>query len=681
MPFQKLKVVGVAAFSITLALHACASGDKKKDDPAQKSTANTASTPSQDFKTLAADYWAFEMKESPEFATILGLHDNDDKLGDITLDGFDRRAAQYNSFLARALQLDPSALEDEERTSLDILTLKLKTNIKSHELGIHRWSALDQLGGPQAGGFALVAQKHHPRATQKDVENLVARYQAFGPWADAYIALLKSGLEKKETRPAVVVNRVVAQFKDITQAAPEKSPFATLSLPADLPADVSKKLAEDLATATKDVLLPAYSKIQTFLETEYLPQAAAEPGLSTMPNGASLYAFFIQYFTSRPMTADDLHNQGLAELELIEKEMMDIAVSQKFNKKGKLAEFTAKLFKDKKNFPKDKDALLAAYRAALDRARTKALDAFEKLPGVDVEVTEMDALRAVSAPAAYYEESDLAHTRKAQCVVNTYKADTRPLFMVEAVAFHEAIPGHHLEFASVQELQNLPTFRREADFGAFTEGWAVYTERLADELGLYSGPLARYGFWAARAWRATRLVVDTGIHAKGWDRAKALEFMKQHTALATTDMENELDRYIVWPGQALGYLVGAKEIESLRAKAKEDLGDAFDLKRFHSVILQGGPMPLDTLKARVGSFITREKAASEERKAKAEADRRAEEERKTKEEADRKAAEEKKAADEAKAAQAADAGTPTPATDGGAAPPGNSKPAAKPSKK
>ncbi len=633
-----LALVAVGAVS----LNACAGGDKKKESTAKK---DAKPTPAQEFKALADDYWAFQLRESPEYATILGVHDHDDKLTDVTADGFDRRGAQLNGFLARATGLDPAALSEADRTSLDILLTLLRDQTRAYELGTHRWELLSQLDGPQSGGFTLVVTKYHPRATQKDIENLVARYKAFTPWMDAYLMLLKSGMDKQETVPSVVVDRVVAQLKELTTPPPEKSVFAAVTLPADLAEDVRKALTDELANAVKDSVIPAFQKLQTFLETDYILNARADPGISKMPNGEALYAHFIQHHTTRVLTADELHANGLAELERVEKEMMEIAVAQKFNKKGKLPEFTAKLMKDKKSFPKDKEALLAAYREALERARTKVPEVLQTLPSVDVEVAEMDPARAASAPAAYYEESDLQHTRKAQVVVNTFKVETRALFFTEAVAFHEGIPGHHVQWAGGQDLADIPQFRRQSGFGAFVEGWALYAERLADELNLYSTPLHRFGYLGARAWRATRLVVDTGLHAKGWDRAKALDFMKQHTVLGQADLENEVDRYILWPGQALAYLVGAQQIESLRQAARDQLGAGFDLKKFHAAVLGGGSLPLDVLKTRVEAFVAAEKKAAEDAKGKADADT--------------------KAAEAAKAGSSADGGTPAPAADGG----------------
>jgi uncharacterized protein (DUF885 family) len=435
------------------------------------------------------------------------------------------------------------------------------------------------------------------------MENLVARDQAFGPFMDAYLANLQAGLAKQMPAPSVVADRVLAQVKELTAEGIEKSSFLTGPMPDALPDDEKKRLTEALAAAVKDVVLPAFVKFQTFLESEYLLSARADVGLKAIPNGDTFYAWLIEHHTTRPMKAEDVHALGLKELAAVEAEMMQLALSQKHKKGKPLTEFNEKLRKDKKNFPKDKAELLAFYKSTLERARAKAGDAFESQPRGEVEVVELDGTRAPSAPAGMYQEADLDDTRKAQFEANTYKAETRPLFNAEVLTFHEAIPGHHTQVSVAHDLQGLPKVRRAAWVTAFGEGWATYSERLADELGLYSSPLMRYGYLSARAWRATRLVVDTGIHVQGWDRQKALDFMKAHTTLAPTDMENEVDRYIQWPGQALAYLVGALEIEALRKEAQEKLGDKYDRKKFHAVVLGSGCVPLDVLRANVTAYL------------------------------------------------------------------------------
>ncbi len=586
-----------------LSLVTCSGADKKKDGKAAAGDAGATKGPSALLSDLADGVWAAWMREYPEDATILGIHDHDDKLTDLTDEGRTRRLGQARAFLEQAEKIDAAGLAPQERITRDVLIRELKQQIRAQELDAHLFMSLDQLAGPQAGGFGHLVRKYHPRATVKDVENLIARYKAFGPYMDAYLAILKAGEQKQVTAPGVIVDRVVAQLKEIAAEGPDKSAYATLSLPEGISDEDKKRLGDELKAAAKDVVLPAFAKLQTYLESEYVLAARAAVGIGTIPNGEAIYSWLIERHTTRNLTADELHKMGTDELARIEAEMMTIALSQKHKKGKPLTDFVDKLRKDKKTFPKDKTELLAAYKAALDRARGKVPEAFEALPSVDFEVVEMDAARAVSAPAAYYEEADLEGTRKAQVVINTFKAETRPLFSVEAIAFHEGIPGHHLQVGLAHDQKDLPRIRRVIGFSAFVEGWALYSERLSDELGLYSTPISRFGYLGARAWRAVRLVVDTGLHAKGWDRQKAVDYMKAHSPMAAADIENEVDRYIQWPGQALAYMVGALEIEALRKDAQDKLGDKFDRKAFHAAILKSGAVPLETLKGNVTAYV------------------------------------------------------------------------------
>ncbi|MBI5497903.1 MAG: DUF885 domain-containing protein [Deltaproteobacteria bacterium] len=586
-------VVAVAAI-----FYACSGGQKKDDQGADKN----AKSPSVKLAEVADAAYKAYLADRPEYATILGVHDHDDKLSDVTDDGRSKATARAREFLGTAEGLDAAKLKPEEKVTRELLIRTLRDQVKADELGMHWWAALDQLGGPQAGGFALVVRKYHPRGTVKDLENLVARYKAFGPWMDAYVALLAAGLQKQLPAPAVVVDRVVAQLRELNAEKPDQSSFLVKEWPAGISDDDKKRLEADLLAAVKDVVLPAYVKLQAYLESEYVLSARADPGLKALPNGEAIYAWLIEHHTTRALTPDDVHQMGLKELEKIEAEMMTVALSLKHKKGRPLTEFNDKLRKDKKNFPKDKAELLAAYKAALDKARAKAPELLERLPKVDVDVVEMDATRAPSAPAAYYEEADLAGTRKAEFVANLFKPETRPLFASEAITFHEGIPGHHVQVGLAHELDGLPAFRRILDISSFTEGWAVYAEKLSDELGLYASPLSRYGYLGFRAWRAARLVVDTGLHAKGWDRAKAAEFLKQHTVLGPVDVDNEVDRYVMWPGQALSYMVGALELDSLRQGAEAKLGAAFDRKKFHAAVLMNGAVPLDVLAQQVQAY-------------------------------------------------------------------------------
>ena len=593
------------AACLLLLVAACAGGDKKKDSAVTKPAADApaAKPAAVQLQELSAEYWQWSLQEGPEYATILGEHAFDDRLQDISDDGRARQTAAEKAFLARAEALDAATLSVQEALTRELLIQTLKESLEAEAFAFHTFD-VDQLDGPQSGGFATLMRKHHPRATVKDIQNLVARYNALEPWMTAHLANLKKGMDAGKTAPKVVVQRVLGQLREITEEAPEKSFFMepAQKLPDAATEEEKKTLTRDIRDAVEGSVLPAFNKMQAFLQDEYLPKAREQPGISAMPGGDAVYTFLIKRHTTRVLTPEQVHQLGLEELDRVEKQMMEIALSQKHKKGQKLSLFTDKIRKDKKNFPKDTAQLLEVYRASLARAEAALPTAFETLPSVGVEVVEMDASRASSAPAAYYEESDLQGSRKAQFVANTWQANTRALFNADALTFHESVPGHHLQVGLAHDLKDIPVFRKTLGYSAFVEGWALYSEKLSDELGLYGSPLSRYGYLGMRAWRATRLVVDTGIHAKGWTRAQTVEFMKEHTSLTAADIENEVDRYIMWPGQALAYMVGALEIDALRKEAETSLGASFDKKKFHSAVLMNGAVPLDILRRNVQAW-------------------------------------------------------------------------------
>ena len=638
------------------ALAGCASGGEKKTTPAAK--AENAPKPedapaSKEFRTLAHEYGLFLLRESPERATAQGIHDYDDKLTDLTPGAFDRRAAQLNSFLARALQLDPAALSKDDAVSLDVLVLELKDRTRAHDLGIHRWGLLSPTTGPQAGGFVELVSSHHPRTTQKDMANLLARYNAFGPWMDDYISLLKTGLEAQETAPRMAVERVLDQLKQLTGQPVERTVFFDARVPDLLPDPDKQKLTQDLQAAARDVVLPAFARLQAFLESAYLPQARAVAGLGGLPNGEALYAYFIQHHTTRELTADQVHEMGVAELERTEALMKAIAVAQKF-KRGKVSEFTRKLLKDKKNLAQDRTSLLAAYKDALQRARQKTAEALESAPALEIDIAEMEA-GATPGAVAYVQPPDPSRSRNARLMVNTADADSQALFLVDAAVFRQAVPGRYLRWAAGKD-RDAPAFRKARLDDAQADAWAVYSEHMADGLDLYPTPLHRYGHLLARALDAARLVVDTGIHAKGWDRAKAADFLREHTALSDAVLDSEVDRITLEPGRSLSALVGALEIESLRSSAQERLGEDFGLKGFHASVLATGAVPLEMLATAVEGWATREKATADARSAALQkaAEQAARAEKQAQEAAEQKAREElQKAAEEKERAEQA----------------------------
>jgi prolyl oligopeptidase len=382
-------------------------------------------------------------------------------------------------------------------------------------------------------------------------------------------------------RPAV--ERVIGQLKSMLATPVEKSPFAA---------------KPSLVPAIADSVYPAFRKMLDFLEKDYLPKARTrDVGLWALPGGKEAYEFRIRLHTTTDLTAEEIHRIGLDELRGIQKEMAAIA-------KGDLKAFMTKLKADPKSFFASREEVLSSATREVAKCKAALPKWFGRLPKNDCEVKAIEDYREKDSVAAFYYPPDEKLTRKGIFYANTYEPASRPKFNMPALAVHEAVPGHHLQIAIAMEIEGLPRFRRQAGFTAFVEGWGLYSERLGDEMGLYETELDRFGMLTYQAWRACRLVVDTGLHALHWTRQQAIDFFMENVALTETEVLNEVDRYIIWPGQALAYMIGKREIFALREEARKALGARFDIREFHDVVLRNGAVPLTTLRAVVRAWAS-----------------------------------------------------------------------------
>jgi prolyl oligopeptidase len=392
---------------------------------------------------------------------------------------------------------------------------------------------------------------------------------------DQYLDNLRAGLGEGRVAMRVAVERVIGQLKGLLATPEDKSPFAA---------------KPELLPAIRESVYPAYRKMLKFLEEDYLSKARTRDiGLWALPGGKDAYTFRIRYHTTTELSAEEIHRIGLQELRSIQDEMRKIA-------KGDLKPFMDKIKKEPKNFFASREDLLDSARRELAKANAKLPAWFKRLPKNECEVKAIEDYRERDCVAAFYYQPDEKLTRKGIFYANTFDATSRPRFNMPALAIHEAVPGHHLQIALALEIEGLPKFRRQAGFTAFVEGWGLYSERLGDEMGLYEDDLARFGMLTYQAWRACRLVVDTGLHALKWTRQQAIDFFMENVALTETEVLNEVDRYIIWPGQALAYMIGKREIMALRDEAKKAMGERFDIKEFHDVVLRNGAIPLTTLR-------------------------------------------------------------------------------------
>jgi uncharacterized protein (DUF885 family) len=541
--------------------------------------------PASAFAALAHDYWEWQLRENPENATTLGDHRFDDRLSDLSAAARARRQEEVRGMQRRLQAIDRAKLGGEDRVSWDVMRIELLQALGYQEHGFHLW-AVDQMGGPQVS-FGELAQNFHPRKTETDRANLRKRYAAFGGYIDQYVANLREGLSRGTVATRMATERVIGQL--------EKHVAARCDVFAIAEAGVVEQARTDVC--------PAYAKLLDFLRSEYLPRARSEVGIWALPGGADAYRFLIGVHTGTSHSAEEIHQIGLRELASIESEME--AIARKLGHKGTLREFSDGLRADKTQYFSDPAALLDGFRAICRRADAALPRAFSRLPRTGYEVKAIEAFRARDAVAAFYYPAPDDRSRLAVFYVNTDRLEARPRYNMEALAFHESVPGHHLQVSLAQEQQSLPDFRRHGGFTAFVEGWALYSERLADELGLYSDDRARFGMLGYQAWRAARLVVDTGIHRLRWTRQQAIDFLSAHTALSPAEVENEIDRYIIWPGQALAYKIGELEIRSMRRDAEQALGPRFDLRAFHDELLSSGAIPMPAARAKIDALVAR----------------------------------------------------------------------------
>jgi len=577
-------------------------------------------TPSERLAALSERYWILNLKSAPLdwigesgggplSATTLGDHRFDDQLDDLSSAGRARFLDGLIGIEREAREIPDEGLPPEDRLTKALLLDLLDSTREIQVCDADRWT-VDQLSGPQVN-FPLTAM-YYPLGTEKGVDDLVARFGQVGRALGQQAASLREGLARGEVAPRRNVQLAIDELDELLKKDAAHSDFLP---PPDkleqLPAARRAAVVSRLAEAIQRSVLPAMRQYRGFLAAEVLPKAREQPGLWVLPQGDACYAAAIRMHTGMRLTPAELHQQGLTLLGQIEAEQVAIARSEHAPPKlgGKsdgapdLKAFEASIGKRPDQFFTHEADLLGWARKTVARAMAALPRDFRTMPQRPMEVKAVESWRAASAGAAFYQQAPDDGLTPAYYYVNTDKPETRTLYDQECTVFHEGVPGHHLQISIGQSLTGLPAFRRNGGSTAYIEGWALYTERLADELGLYSSPVARYGMLSGQALRAVRLVVDTGLHAMHWTRQQALTFYMAHTTDPPEVAASEIDRYIIWPGQALGYMVGEQEILKLRAEAKARLGTRFDIRGFHDAILGHGALPLPVLEAVVREWI------------------------------------------------------------------------------
>ncbi|MDV6032795.1 MAG: DUF885 domain-containing protein [Phycisphaera sp. RhM] len=563
---------------------------------------DAVSRPSNEtLRALMDQVWEFELDEYPLLATDVGDLRGQDRLARNTPADLQRRQLARAGFLKSLDAIDLTSLDAEDQVDVDLLRRKLETEQTDYQLGLHLMPINNREGFHI--GLPELPRQMNPDSRQ-DMENYIARLNQFPRYVAEQIALLRQGIDAGLTQPAIIMRDSVRQAQAHVVDDPEESLFLT-NLAEESIAKLSEKdwdeLRPKVVNAIRHSVIPAYRDFAEFLKTTYVPACRGSIAARSLPGGQALYQAQIRKFTTLEMTPDELHQTGIRENARIRSQMEAIKDRVKFD--GDLQAFLKHLRTDPKFYPKTKEELLKEVAYILKQADGRLPNLFGKLPRTPYGIREVPDYVAPQTTSAYYWPPATDGTRGGFYYVNTYNLSARPLYQLEALSFHEAVPGHHLQLALQAELEGLHPIRKQSNFTAFIEGWALYSEKLGGELGFYKDPYQEFGRLSMEAWRASRLVVDTGIHAKGWTRQQAITYMQENTALSEHNIVAEVDRYIGWPGQALGYKVGELFITELRERAEKQLGEAFDVRQFHDAVLSSGSIPLPVLKRKIERFI------------------------------------------------------------------------------
>jgi uncharacterized protein (DUF885 family) len=552
------------------------------------------------------EYWKTTLEEDPFSATGAGVSDYNDRVPDVAPEDHARRVDQAKGFAARLDALDPSSLSDDDKLNVALLRFILKHDIALAHYRPWRIPFLSDSGFHNVMGYVVSATTFR---TESDYRAYLTRLAALPGYIDQNIANMRQGLADGFAQPKEIMAGILPSFDAQAAPAPDDHPLYEpfTRIPASVPKKAAAALQREGLKVIETAVIPAYKRAADFMRNDYAPAAKDVVGAAALPEGAAYYEALVRYFTTRDdATADDIHKLGLKEVARIRKEMD--AVIKKTGFKGDFKAFQDFLRTDPQFYAKTPEELLM--RAAwISKSIDGKLPAyFGKLPRQPYSVQPVPAEIAPNYTTGRYSGAPAGASRGGEYWVNTYALDKRPLYELPALTLHEAVPGHHLQSALSLEVENAPMFRTQFYPHAFGEGWGLYAEKLGVEMGVYQTPYDEFGRLSYEMWRACRLVIDTGLHSKGWTRQQALEYLGGNTALSLKNVETEVDRYIAWPGQALAYKVGELTIWELRRKAEKALGPKFDIRDFHDAVLVKGGLPLELLAAEIDAYIAREKA-------------------------------------------------------------------------
>jgi uncharacterized protein (DUF885 family) len=555
---------------------------------------------------LLAEQWEYTLSHSPEFASILGDKRWNDKLSDFSQEEIDKDLAKTKEFLDRFEAIDPTGFPEQEALTRTLLVRSFREQLE--DARFKNWEIpVTQIYGIQIDAPQLVSLLSF--STVKDYDDYVVRLKALPLLMDQTVVQMRKGMAEKLMPAKFLLEKVVAQTEGIAGKKPEDSPFAMplSKIPASFSEADRTRVREAILGAIRDSVAPAYSKFAKFVREEYAPRGRTEPGMWSLPDGDARYATTVRRQTTTNLTPDEIHRIGVEQVAIIEKDTTAVAKRLGF---GDWKALAASIQKDPKHHFHSRDEILAAYRKFIDRMKPQLPKLFGRLPKADLVVMPVEEFREKEASGAQYNQGAPDGSRPGHVMVNTRNPESRKTISTESTAYHEGVPGHHLQVAIAQELQGLPPQRQQAFYTAYVEGWALYSERLGKEIGFYEDPYSDFGRLQDEMLRAIRLVVDTGFHSKKWTRQQVVDYFHAHSAIDEVDVQTETDRYISIPGQALAYKVGQLKIIELRERAKAKLGPKFDVRKFHDTVLDAGALPLDVLEARVDTWIAGEKAGT-----------------------------------------------------------------------
>jgi uncharacterized protein (DUF885 family) len=555
--------------------------------------------PVSDLHALFDSAWERDLAESPLLATSLGDPRYNDRWPDLSSAALERSHGLDEKVLADLKRIPRTELSAAEQLNYDLFEREYRNRLDAYPFKPVLYSFSHRENPPVASETAELISFD----TVKDYEDWSARLEGLGTYIDQNIALLKEGVKERRTQPKSVMSRVPSQIAAQLVAKPEDSPFYApfTKFPASIAAADRERLSAKARDAINTVVIPAYRRLDSYFAREFLPKLRTTDGIWDTKDGEAYYQNRIRYHTTTDLSADEIHAIGLKEVARIRGEMDKIIAQVGF--KGSFQDFVQYLRTDPKFYYKTGDELFEGYLAVSKRIDPELVKLFGKIPRTPYGVRPIPMTSAPNTTTAYYQPPALDGTRAGYYYVNLYRPEVRPRYEMEVLSVHEAVPGHHFQIALAYEQGELPNFRRNAGYTAYVEGWALYTESLGGDLGLYTDPYSKFGQLTYDMWRAVRLVVDTGIHHKHWTRQQAIDYFKSNAAKTEADIVNEIDRYISWPGQALAYKVGQMKIRALRTEAEQKLGPRFDVRQFHDTVLATGAVPLDVLEKNVHAWV------------------------------------------------------------------------------